>query len=297
MLRDGSQSFVSDPHGFRQTLSLSGDAWAGHIKVSQAFARDLKYRGRHRLAGSRPIAARQINPGFDAGHRGCGFVELSVSAGETLTSAAIASISGRAKDTVTGKRHCPSDTRLLLRHLPEGIRGGDFLFPGERPGRYFRSQTAQRIMDRAVRVVGIQKHAAAHSFENGCDMRRIQTLLGHVPRETTSIYIRAASPAGEKSASSPLDRLSIILPCFAPDEVQGGPIAIALQTVARRRRTTIGSVTIEVRTDQQPIYLTGAQALEIRPGSVSLQILALMHWVARSGGQLQPGAIGSRNRG
>jgi site-specific recombinase XerD len=45
----------------------------------------------------------------------------------------------------------------LLRELSKGFQGDDFVFPGERCGRHLSPRTAQRIMERAVRIAGIQK--------------------------------------------------------------------------------------------------------------------------------------------
>lgn len=71
-------------------------------------------------------------------------------------------------------------------------------------------------MKRAVAISGIRKKVtphslrhsfATHSFENGCDIRRIQKCLGHVRLDTTTIYIKVARPPEGQAAPSPLDRL------------------------------------------------------------------------------------------
>ncbi len=66
----------------------------------------------------------------------------------------------------------------------------------------------------AVQLVGIRKHAkvhtlrhcfATHLLQSGCDIRTIQTLMGHRHLETTMIYTHVLPPAG--GFTSPLDQL------------------------------------------------------------------------------------------
>lgn len=49
---------------------------------------------------------------------------------------------------------------------------------------------------------------ATHSFEDGCDIRRIQKVLGHVRLETTTIFVHVAKPADPAQMPSPLDRMA-----------------------------------------------------------------------------------------
>jgi len=102
----------------------------------------------------------------------------------------------------------------LLKSMAEGLAREAYLFPSNCPGRHLASRTAQRAMQRAVLIAGIVKSAtphslrhsfACHTYEDGCDIRTIQKLLGHVHLETTTIYVKVSQPAGKQGVSSPLD--------------------------------------------------------------------------------------------
>lgn len=121
---------------------------------------------------------------------------------------------------------------------------------------------------------------ACHTFENGCDIRHIQKVLGHVRLETTTIYVRVARPADGKAIPSPLDvmrgsrnegpgsrerpvgRLKIHLRPNEPDE----------------RGLRSGRVTLGIGAGPRPVYLTGIVAREVRRGWVSLEIPPLETW-------------------
>ena len=124
--------------------------------------------------------------------------------------------------------------------------GDDYVFPSEsgtKRNRHLSPRTAQRIMERAVRIAGITKRAtphslrhsfatnsfATHSFEDGHDICRIQQLLGHLRLETTTIYVKVARPADEAAMPSPLDKLY-----HAPPRV----------AATKARRKTVGQLRI-----------------------------------------------------
>ena len=97
--------------------------------------------------------------------------------------------------------------------------------------------------------------------------------------ETTTIYIRTAAPPDETSTPSPLDRL-FHQPAPTPAKAKSsvGRLKLHFKPLPDEAGRRSAQVTIEVCTDQRPIYFTGTQALEIRPGFVSLQIPPLEHW-------------------
>jgi site-specific recombinase XerD len=109
----------------------------------------------------------------------------------------------------------PETFRPLLQQLSRQFAPEDFVFPGEKPGRYLSPQTVRRAMARAVRLAGIAKKAAPHSLrhgfachllEDGTDIRFSQQFLGHVRLETTTIYTKVAQPRAPQR--SPLDALT-----------------------------------------------------------------------------------------
>lgn len=182
----------------------------------------------------------------------------------------------------------PATFEPLLRQLAGHFHGEDYLFAAERPDRHISPRTVQRAMQRAVRIAGIKKLAtphtlrhsfATHSFENGCDIRHIQKILGHVHLETTTIYVKVARPADGQAVPSPLDVLT----------GQGAQTRLPQQTVGRLRfhfrpepvvegKLRSSKVTIGIDNEPRPVYLTGIVAREVRPGWVTLEIPPLEHW-------------------
>lgn len=103
--------------------------------------------------------------------------------------------------------------------------GWQWLFPASRTWRcaetgqlrrhYLDETVVQRQMRTALLRAGITKHATPHTFrhsfatrllEDGCDIRRIQKLLGHTDLATTMIYTHVVD-RGSGEVISPLDRL------------------------------------------------------------------------------------------
>lgn len=183
----------------------------------------------------------------------------------------------------------PKCYESLLRRLSEECAGDDFLFPGERRGRHISPRTAQRIMQRAVRIAGIQKRAtphslrhafATHSFENGCDIRRIQKVLGHAKLETTTIYVKVAEPSDESRMTSPLDQIeqSRTRRCETVPQHSVGQLQLHLQEQPEDAGCRWAKATIAIQTPERPVYFTGTSVRQLRPGFVSLQIPPLEDW-------------------
>ena len=187
----------------------------------------------------------------------------------------------------------PTTFESLLRQMAGQFAGDQYVFPGERRGRHISPRTVQRAMARAVHIAGIKKRAtphtlrhsfATHTFENGCDIRRIQKILGHVRLETTTIYVKVARPGDDQAFPSPLDVLT--------RKTTGSPSKGAI-----RRQPSVGKlrfhfkaeghddkghrtskVTLAIEGDPGTVYLTGIVAREVRPGWVTLEIPTLETW-------------------
>jgi integrase/recombinase XerD len=181
----------------------------------------------------------------------------------------------------------------LLTSLSKGFEAEDFLFPSEngtRRDRHLSPRTAQRVMERAVRIAGIKKKAtphslrhsfATHSYEDGCDIRRIQKLLGHMRLETTTIYVKVAKPTDHLAAPSPLDKLYHTPPrSSAPKRRRAdvGRLRIHFLQQPREANCRSAKVTISVAKEGRPIYFTGIIAKEVRRGYVTLDIPPLERW-------------------
>lgn len=181
----------------------------------------------------------------------------------------------------------PETFSPLLNQLAENSPQDDYLFPGANQGRHVSPRTAERIMARAVRISGIRKRAtphtlrhsfATHTFENGCDIRHIQKILGHVRLETTTIYVKVAKPADGQSIPSPLDVTTRSMNSRNPSTSPAvGQLRIHVKTESGEKHRQ-AKVTLGIQTDTRPVYLTGIVAKEIRPGWVSLDIPPLEKW-------------------
>ena len=194
----------------------------------------------------------------------------------------------------------PQSFAPLLERLRTLHTATDFLFPAvEDARRHLCPRTAQRAMQRAVRLAGLDKpatcHSLRHSFathllENGTDIRFIQNLLGHLRLETTTIYTKLAVLRGER-ATSPLDVLaqrnassSATLPgsdtkallanAKSPPPVGRLGISLVMKGVGAARR---GEVTLVVR-GEPSVTLTGIVVREPRRGFLALELPPLEDW-------------------
>jgi integrase/recombinase XerD len=208
---------------------------------------------------------------------------------------------GRADRQVT----LPASFEPLLRALAKADNPDAFIFPGDRRGRHLSPRTVQRVVKRTLRLAGISKAATPHSmrhsfathlFEDGTDIRLIQSLLGHVRLETTRIYTKVAV-VKQRQVESPLDTLtgcrrpqtsqpkatidprSIGLPTSPHVARNVGRLRIELQPrPADAEAVPVADVTLTVLTDPGPVQLTGIVVREARPGWLTLDVPPLERW-------------------
>ncbi|MCH7728556.1 MAG: tyrosine-type recombinase/integrase [Planctomycetes bacterium] len=178
----------------------------------------------------------------------------------------------------------PNLFRDLLKRMGDRCEPCEFVFPGQRKGRHLSPRTAQRIMERAMRVAGIGKRAtphslrhsfATHAFEQGCDIRRIQKQLGHVHLETTTIYIKVARPRSSERMTSPLDRLSKVV---AQQRPSIGKVRILLQSEPSVNGLRQAQASVIINPGPSQVELDGIQVCEARRGWVTLGVPALEQW-------------------
>ena len=204
-----------------------------------------------------------------------------------------------AKHAVDRQVALPQSYRSLLRSLAGAAEKNPYLFPSEqgrgRKNRHLSPRTIQRVLERTLQMTGIKKPATPHSlrhsfathcFENGCDIRRIQKVLGHANLETTTIYVHVAKPADATSLPSPIDGIDNGLTdvksnVVTPNKIVGGQVGrlkVHTRTLEASKET---QVTVEVfvnRETKSRIYLTGILAIQQRPGFWTLRFPPLEHW-------------------
>ena len=169
----------------------------------------------------------------------------------------------------------PKAYRELLRRLKQE-RGDAFLFPSEDPtsrgaSRFLSVRTIQRVMKRTCKLAEISKAAtphslrhsfATHSFEDGCDIRRIQKALGHTSLDTTTIYLKSAR-LEESQMPSPIDALGI-------EAAKSPQMEAFWSRVSVHRKQFEGEsferLTVEIRVRGGRCFLTGIRIEEVRPG-------------------------------
>lgn len=110
--------------------------------------------------------------------------------------------------TLLSEKLIPILKKQLLMKKP-----GDYLFTGAGGQGHLTSESAEKIVKKAVELADINKkiscHSLRHSFathllEAGTSIRYIQELLGHARLETTQIYTRVAN-TNLQTIKSPLD--------------------------------------------------------------------------------------------
>ena len=203
----------------------------------------------------------------------------------------------------------PETFRSLLKNLSQQFAPDDYVFPGEKPGRYLSPQTVRRAMARAVRLASIAKKATPHSLrhgfachllEDGTNIQFIQEFLGHVRLETTRIYTKVAQPRAPQR--SPLDALFGVGTANSGDDRAASVASLSdvLDAAAQRstqRRRPVGrlkihmrrspeptdpsdlvQVTLEIHSDDRPVYLIGIRVQEARRGWLNIQIPPLEAW-------------------
>jgi len=148
------------------------------------------------------------------------------------------------------------------------------------------------VMQRAVRIAGIRKHAtphslrhsfACHTYEYTCDLRKIQKILGHVRLETTTIYVKVARPVDDEAVISPLDVLGRKQATASASKSTVSPSVGKLRIHLRPEpndhpESRHARVTLEIQTGARPVYLTGIVAREVRRGWINLDIPPLEQW-------------------
>lgn len=196
----------------------------------------------------------------------------------------------------------PQSFAPLLERLRTLHTATDFLFTAvDDARRHLCPRTAQRAMQRAVRLAGLDKpatcHSLRHSFathllENGTDIRFIQNLLGHLRLETTTIYTKLAVLRGER-ATSPLDLLAQrngsspaslpsedarILPARSPPSPRPAVGRLGMSLVMKGAGTERrGEVTLVVR-GEPSVTLPGIVVREPRRGFLALELPPLEDW-------------------
>lgn len=117
---------------------------------------------------------------------------------------------GKDRDTLLSKKLVEQLRIYYAAYRPEG-----WLFNSKKTGGQMSIHSIQRIYYDAKRKAGIKRgrgiHTLRHCFathllEAGCDLRRIQMLMGHRSLSTTMVYLHV-SRVGLANIASPLDRM------------------------------------------------------------------------------------------
>lgn len=97
---------------------------------------------------------------------------------------------------------------LWIEHA--GLRPDDYLFPGERPDQHLSTTTLRRLVKSWAAQIGLDpQHYSAHSLrrtkplimhQQGFDIVKIMTLLGHASLETTTHYLHTLVAEAQSAA-------------------------------------------------------------------------------------------------
>lgn len=90
---------------------------------------------------------------------------------------------------------------LLTQYWFKYDKPRNILFPSEHTGGYIRTDSLNQLIKKSAEKAGIQKkvsfHCFRHSFashllESGCDIKYIQSLLGHRNPKSTEVYLHVS---------------------------------------------------------------------------------------------------------
>jgi integrase/recombinase XerD len=93
----------------------------------------------------------------------------------------------------------------------------DILFPSEHTGSYIRTDSLNQLIKASAQKAGITKKVSSHCFrhsfashllESGCDIKYIQSLLGHRDPKSTEVYLHV-SDKSLLGVRSPFDAVEV----------------------------------------------------------------------------------------
>ena len=91
---------------------------------------------------------------------------------------------------------------LLTEYWYKCGRPKDILFPSSWSGGYLDIASVNQFFKKSAKLAGITRHVSSHAcrhsfashlFENGTDIKYIQSLLGHVDPRSTDVYLHVSN--------------------------------------------------------------------------------------------------------